>query len=85
MIKLYIVPSMCSMFDMFDLVHVFNVLMYVLRAARAIRSETKRRPHQKRVCIFIHPKQHGPFLERLTLPHPDEEILSGFEEDVSFI
>ena len=29
--------------------------------------------------------QHGPFPERLKLPYPDEEILSGYEEDVSFI
>ena len=42
-------------------------------------------PPQKRVCNFIHPKQLSPFPERLKLPYPDEEILSGFEEDVSFI
>ena len=36
-------------------------------------------------AIFIHPKQLSPFPERLKLPYPDEEILSGFEEDVSFI
>ena len=42
-------------------------------------------PHQKRVCNYIHPKQHSPFPERLKLPYPDEEILSGYEEDVSFI
>ena len=30
-------------------------------------------------------KQHSPFPERLKLPYPDEEILSGYEEDVSFI
>ena len=30
-------------------------------------------------------KQHSPFPERLKLPYPDEEILSGYEEDVFFI
>ena len=30
------------------------------------------------------PKQHGPFPERLKLPYADEEILSGYDEDVSF-
>ena len=34
---------------------------------------------------FIHPKKLSPFPERLKLPYPDEEILSGYEEDVSFI
>ena len=42
-------------------------------------------PHQKHVCNFIHPKQLSPFRERLELPFPDEEILSGYEEDGSFI
>ena len=42
-------------------------------------------PLLKRVCNFIHPKQLSPFPERLELPFPDEEILSGYEEDVSFI
>ena len=42
-------------------------------------------PHQKRGCNFIHPKQLSPFPERLKLPYPDEEILSGYEEDFSFI
>ena len=41
-------------------------------------------PLQKHVCNFIHPKQLSPFPERLKLPFPDEEILSGYEEDVSF-
>ena len=40
---------------------------------------------KKRVCNFIHPKQHSPFPERLKLPYPDGEILSGYKEDVSFI
>ena len=30
------------------------------------------------------PKLHGPILERLKLPYADEEILSGYDEDVSF-
>ena len=42
-------------------------------------------PHPKRSCHFIHPKQLSPFPERLELPFPDEEILSGYEEDMSFI
>ena len=42
-------------------------------------------PHQKRVCNFIHPKQHSPCPERQKLPYPDEEISSGCEKDVSFI
>ena len=42
-------------------------------------------PHPKRVCNFIHPKQLSPFPERLELPFPDEEILSGCEEDVFFL
>ena len=39
--------------------------------------------HQKRVVNYF-PKEHSPFPERLKLPYPDEEILSGYEEDVSF-
>ena len=42
-------------------------------------------PPEKRACNYIHPKQHSPFPECLRLPYPDEEILSGYEEDVSFI
>ena len=42
-------------------------------------------PHQKRVCNYVHPKQHSPFSDRLRLPYTDEKILSGYEEDVSFI
>ena len=34
-------------------------------------------------CNFIHPKQPSPFPERLELPFPSEEILSGFEDIVS--
>ena len=34
-------------------------------------------------CNFIHTKQLSPFLERLVLPFPSEEILSGFEDIVS--
>ena len=52
-------------------------------------SMTKRRssplPPKKRECKKIHPQQHSLFLERLGLPYPDEEISSGYEEDVSFI
>ena len=36
-------------------------------------------------AFFVHPKQLSPFPERLKLPCPDEEILSSYEEDVSFI
>ena len=43
-------------------------------------SGRKRRHH----CLnFIHPKQLSPFLERLELPFPIEEILSGTEDVVS--
>ena len=38
-----------------------------------------------RVRNFIHPKQFGIFPKRLSLPYPDEEILSDYEEDVSSI
>ena len=34
-------------------------------------------------AIFFHPKQPSPFPERLELPFPSEEILSGFEDIVS--
>ena len=34
---------------------------------------------------FFTPKQLSPFSERLELPFPEEEILSGCEEDISFI
>ena len=34
---------------------------------------------------FIHPKQFGTFLKRLALPYTYDEILSGYEEDVSSI
>ena len=42
-------------------------------------------PHPMRRCNFIHSKQLSPFPERLELPYPNREILSGCEEDVSFI
>ena len=42
-------------------------------------------PHQKNARNSTHPKQLSPFPERLKLPYPDEEISSGYEEDVSFI
>ena len=38
-----------------------------------------------RVRDAIHPVQFGIFPTRFLLPHPDDEILSGFEEDVSSI
>ena len=41
--------------------------------------------HPKACATFFHPKQHGSFPDRLKLPYPDEEILSGYEEDVSSI
>ena len=34
-------------------------------------------------CNFLHPKQLGPFPERLKLPFPIDEILSGCEDVVS--
>ena len=34
---------------------------------------------------YFHPKQHGPFPYRLRLPYTNEEIYSGYEEEVSFI
>ena len=34
-------------------------------------------------CNFIHPKQLSPFPERLELPYPSGEILSGHEDVVS--
>ena len=34
-------------------------------------------PHPKRQCNFIHQKQLSPFPDRLELPFPSEEILSG--------
>ena len=38
-------------------------------------------------CVHesIHPVQFGIMPKRLPLPHPDDEILSGYEEDVSSI
>ena len=55
---------------------------------RVLQPSGKNRRHHcpplpKRVCNFIHPKQLSPFPERLGLPFPEEEILSGYEEDVS--
>ena len=37
------------------------------------------------MCNYVYPKQHSPFPDRLKLPYPDEEILSCYEEDVSFV
>ena len=42
-------------------------------------------PSNARARHFIHTKQFGAFLRRLVLPYPYEEILSGYEEDVSSI
>ena len=36
-----------------------------------------------RVRCAIHPVQFGIFPNRLILPHPDDEVLSDYEEDVS--
>ena len=59
------------------------------RAHRVPLHFGKRREYRcfpkKHVCNYIHPKQYGPFPDRLKLPYPDEEILSRFEEDVSSI
>ena len=38
-----------------------------------------------RVQFFFTRKQHGPFPDHLKLPYPDEEVSSGYEEDVSYI
>ena len=38
-----------------------------------------------RRCSFIHPKQLSPFPERLKLPYPNGEVLSSYDDDVSFI
>ena len=40
-------------------------------------------PPLRRRCNFIRPKQLSPFPERLELPFPSEEILSGFEDIVT--
>ena len=56
----------------------------VLRPFLELNSEAPLPPPTRR-CNFIHPKKLSPFPERLKLPYPDEEILSGSEEDVSFI
>ena len=42
-----------------------------------------RPPSNARARHFIHPKQFGAFARRLVLPYSYEEILSGYEEDVS--
>ena len=33
----------------------------------------------------VHPAQYGIVPERITSPRPDDEILSGYDEDVSSI
>ena len=40
---------------------------------------------KNRIRNFIHPKQFGIFPKRLTSPYLDEEILSGYQGDVSSI
>ena len=40
-------------------------------------------PPPRRRCNFIYPKQLSPLHERLELPFPSEEILSGYEDVVS--
>ena len=55
---------------------------------RALLLSGKNRRHHcppKTCTQFFQPKQLGPFPERLELPFPDGEILSGYEEDVSII
>ena len=42
-------------------------------------------PLKTRVRNFIHPVQFGSLRQRFNLPHPDAEILSGYEEDASSI
>ena len=42
-------------------------------------------PSTSRFRDAIHPVQFGIFPNRLLLPHPDDEMLSGSEEDVSSI
>ena len=42
-------------------------------------------PPKTRGRNFIHPIQFGIFPKRLSLPYPDEEVLSGYVEDVSSI
>ena len=46
------------------------------------RAEAPLPPPRPR-CNFIHPKQLSPFPERLKLPFPIDEILSGYEDIVS--
>ena len=46
------------------------------------RAEAPLPPPRPR-CNFIHPKQLSPFPERLKLPFPIDEILSGCEDIVS--
>ena len=56
---------------------VFHTFRYSLLIIMCILGlETPLLP-PKRVCQFIHPKQLSPFPERLELPFPEEEILSG--------
>ena len=54
---------------------------------RVLHPSGRKRRHQclsqKRRCNFVHPKQLSPFPERLELPYPSGEILSGFEDVVS--
>ena len=42
-------------------------------------------PMQRLVREVVHPVQYGIVPERITLPRPDDEILSGHDEDVSSI
>ena len=41
--------------------------------------------HQKFVKSCIHPQQYGPFPGRLKLPYSDDDIWSGYEEDLSSV
>ena len=53
-----------------------------VRASFWERTEAPLPPPRPR-CNFIHPKQLSPFTERLKLPFPIDDILSGYEDIVS--
>ena len=64
-----------------------NIWKYAEMQERTVFGETLGAPvsSNTRVRDFIHRVQCGIFPKRLTLPYPDEEILSGYEADVSSI
>ena len=54
--------------------------------SRVLHPYGKKQRHHclaKNVGAFFHPKQRSPFPERLELPYPSGEILSGYEDVVS--